>query len=464
MVRARTDTHHALRTRKNIRAQATSLPQIFSNPLIPGINCITFPFSTQIGPLVEPAQIAQISEVSKSLETWLRLAHVSLPVASQDSSLEVASVGWADRLPLVAESLSAMFLEGLYSNNLLFYQRSCSLVNDIISALNMASAVRHSFSAISTGSCLHSIVTKLGEEFVVFNQVCYMLYGLKIAWENQFRIWRNTHNAEVVSILKQKLDILKTGRDNFLLRTTTPISITSTDLALLADEQRVSVGVLDAYVMILRDRFEHIPSVEGIFTCFLPTRFSSTYLAEYQSGSRKKTLTPIFKPDDSVASVDLRALQNRWCRGNLRLVVPMCRHHGHWIVAVIEGAHRRVTVLDSWEQTFTDSQRQRSGNLKYEFLVQTLQNMWEGLEKLWGGRERHETIPWTLQPHVEVPWQDAKNFYDCGIYMILFMIHLGYSPCINGDNVPVRYHIPKRSSNLAGFRLLLLDELQSDCL
>ncbi|KIK51846.1 hypothetical protein GYMLUDRAFT_251696 [Collybiopsis luxurians FD-317 M1] len=330
------------------------------------------------------------------------MAHVSLPDAP-DPSVEVVSVQWADRLPLVAESLSETFLEGLYSNNLLFYQRLHSLFNDILSALNMASAVRHSFSAVSRSSCPHPIATKLANELFVFNQVCSMLSGLKIAWEIQFRSWKNFHSPEVASILKQKLDILKTSRDNFFLRTTPPICITLTDLVLWADEQRVSIGVVDTYVMILRDRFEHIPSAEGTFMCYLPTCFSSTYLSEYQSGNKKKTPTPIFNSDGLVASSDIRALQTWWCRGNLRLVVPMCQHNGHWIVAVVEGAHRRVTVLDSWEKTFEESQRQQNARKsKYNFLVQTLKNMWEGLEKLWGGRERHETVPWTLLPHVEV--------------------------------------------------------------
>ncbi|KIK55400.1 hypothetical protein GYMLUDRAFT_62541 [Collybiopsis luxurians FD-317 M1] len=174
------------------KTEATLLPEICSDSICHTntlAEIVTFPFGTHIGPLMGSAQVIQISKVSKSLETWLKMVHVHLPGINQDSSAEVTVVQWANHLPIIAESLSGIFLEGLYSNNLLFYQHSCALLNDIISALNMASAVRDLFSAASRDACLHPIAVKLADELLMFNEVCAMATGLKIAWEIQLRIW-----------------------------------------------------------------------------------------------------------------------------------------------------------------------------------------------------------------------------------------------------------------------------------
>lgn len=57
------------------------------------------------------------------------------------------------------------------------------------------------------------------------------------------------------------------------------------------------------------------------------------------------------------------------------------------------------------------------------------------------------------------PHQSNSN--DCGIYAILFMIHLRYSNKINDSiSVPNRYLLPEETiPHLDGHRLLLLEEM-----
>lgn len=53
-----------------------------------------------------------------------------------------------------------------------------------------------------------------------------------------------------------------------------------------------------------------------------------------------------------------------------------------------------------------------------------------------------------------------QNSYDCGVYSILYMVHLTLGDTINHVGVPRQYQIPESVPNLNGFRLLLLEEME----
>lgn len=59
---------------------------------------------------------------------------------------------------------------------------------------------------------------------------------------------------------------------------------------------------------------------------------------------------------------------------------------------------------------------------------------------------------------LQYPFQ--LNIYDCGIYSILYMLHLTVADRINHASIPSQYIIPEGVSNLNGFRLLLLEEME----
>lgn len=53
-----------------------------------------------------------------------------------------------------------------------------------------------------------------------------------------------------------------------------------------------------------------------------------------------------------------------------------------------------------------------------------------------------------------------KNGYDCGVYSLLYVIHLMHAHEVNDSSVPKQYHIPETIDNLNGFRLMLLEEME----
>ena len=68
-------------------------------------------------------------------------------------------------------------------------------------------------------------------------------------------------------------------------------------------------------------------------------------------------------------------------------------------------------------------------------------------------------VPSTILKDSKYPLQ--LNSYDCGVYTILYMVHLTLGDTINHVGVPRQYHIPADVPNLNGFRLLLLEEMES---
>ena len=59
-----------------------------------------------------------------------------------------------------------------------------------------------------------------------------------------------------------------------------------------------------------------------------------------------------------------------------------------------------------------------------------------------------------------IQYPRQMNGCDCGVYALLYIIHLMHSDTINDSNVPKQYHIPERADNLNGFRLMFLHEME----
>ncbi|KIK60653.1 hypothetical protein GYMLUDRAFT_244225 [Collybiopsis luxurians FD-317 M1] len=122
----------------------------------------------------------------------------------------------------------------------------------------------------------------------------------------------------------------------------------------------------------------------------------------------------------------------------------------HWVIGAICGASSTIEIFDSLVGD--------SSTLAYQKAYENMKKLWTILAGAWSKTPDILDQEWKLVIPSKIPWQGNNS--DCGIFAIMYLIHLGYGPEINHEQVPILYRLRRYSENMAGMRLLLLKELE----
>ncbi|KAJ3834478.1 hypothetical protein F5878DRAFT_664730 [Lentinula raphanica] len=281
-----------------------------------------------------------------------------------------------------------------------------------------------------------SLADLVFDEQVLFRRASLVFLAMSQSLERTINSWKDTHPLVADVLLNKRISALQEASKAYTISKTLwndEHTINHEDLARMSSLKWLNSKLIDVFV----SKFNHC-------VAYLDTNFAYHYIL------------PASKPHDTLKNSQGRirykplkdqALQSRFENENVSLIFPLNMNNSHWFVGVICRASSTIQILDSLGRGDMDIRA-------YHTAYKNMQAVWKVLVDAW---------PETLGVQAQLRWKleihSKVNDSDCGIFAIMFMMHLGYGPHINHEQVPVSYRLPSQSSNLAGLRLLLLEEL-----
>ncbi|KAJ3992025.1 hypothetical protein F5050DRAFT_1811908 [Lentinula boryana] len=210
--------------------------------------------------------------------------------------------------------------------------------------------------------------------------------------------------------------------------------ISHDDLDRLEPMKWLNSVLMDVFVSKLNVKFA-LP-VYDQRVAFLDSTFTLHYILP-----ATKSHDTLKNPAGSIRSKPLKALQHRFKDKGITLIFPPNVNNTHWLVGAIFRASSTIGIFDS---LIGESSNQAYHKLAYE----NMKKVWKVLAEAWFKDLHVPDQEWKFVVHTKIPKQG--NVSDCGVFAIMYMIHLGYSSQINQEQVPLAYRLPVHSENLAG--------------
>ncbi|KAJ3888959.1 hypothetical protein GG344DRAFT_79276 [Lentinula edodes] len=332
-----------------------------------------------------------------------------------------------------------MFNTWIHSQKLNNYRQAIRFIMILQKSVNVSSDLQseiHSLFAFGFNACLYH---GLQRQLRALTEVHGVIVGLSASLQAILTRWRVDRSKFPRNILSQEVAYLEEIGYEFDIPHMG--KLTAQHWSYFKPLAWVNDEVINTCIGIWKSRFQRQKDL-----VYLQTWFSPKFITGQDS----------FPPVDDLPQ--LLKWTKDWYQcfhQGMVLVIPINIHSNHWIVATMDTRNLTISILDSSALT-PKNQNLSWEQSSYDQIFKRLHILGN---KLYAASTKAEetSIEWKNQPFVNVPLQN--NAYDCGIFAIFYMLHLGYSSEINGHKVPSKYHLPNLHHDLSGHRLLLMEEM-----
>ncbi|KAJ3767649.1 hypothetical protein FB446DRAFT_707648 [Lentinula raphanica] len=395
--------------------------------------------------LPPPGMLATcLNDLGESLEHWFLETGFPLP-RSEAERASFTFESWLEKLDEAITVKSQYHWKKLISGELESYQfilnerarfrdievHRTQLLKIFLEAIKLCRAEGHS-----------SLEAIISHQHLLFKRASLAFLAMSQGLERTVNSWKDMHSAVADTLLSKRISVLQGASKEYMFPKTTwndEHSINHDDLDRMLSLKWLNSNLMNVFISKLNAKFSHPNGQQCV--AYLDTNFAYHYVLP-----ASKPHHTLKNSEGEIRSKPLKALKPRFENGNIRLIFPLNMNNTHWFVGSICGASSTIQVFDSLERESANTQ-----------LYQTAYKVWKVLVEAWSDTLGNQEQEWKLEIHSKIPRQ--VNNSDCGIFAIMYMLHLGYGPHINNEQVPVSYRLPSQSKNLAGLRLLLLEEL-----
>ncbi|KAJ3831394.1 hypothetical protein F5878DRAFT_647670, partial [Lentinula raphanica] len=278
-----------------------------------------------------------------------------------------------------------------------------------------------------------SLEAIISHQHLLFKRASLAFLAMSQGLERTINSWKDMYPAVADALLS------KGASKEYTFPKTTwndEHSINHDDLERMLSLKWLNSNLMNVFISILNAKFSDPNSQQCV-------AYLDTYFAYHYVLPASKPHHTLKGSKGEIRSKPLKALKPRFENGNIRLIFPLNVNNTHWFVGSICGASSTIEVFDSLE-------RESASTQIYQTAYKNMRQVWKILVEAWSDTLGNQEQKWKLEIHSKV---------NCGVFAIMYMLHLGYGPHINNEQVPVSYRLPSQSENLAGLRLLLLEEL-----
>ncbi|KAJ3780263.1 hypothetical protein GGU10DRAFT_380919 [Lentinula aff. detonsa] len=369
------------------------------------------------------------------------------PTASPSRQSEVDH--WVDRMNSASSQQADRYWRNLISENLDLYMSTITERYNFRELESMAKHLSNEFYDLAKLFDIHgdqTIAAVIIEQRSLYCRASLVFLAMCQSLDRSINSWRSTHSQSTCILLSAKLSALKAKDKQYAIPRTAwndDHIISHDDLDRLEPMKWLNSVLMDVFVSKLNVKFA-LP-VYDQRVAFLDSTFTLHHILP-----ATKSHDTLKNPAGSIRSKPLKALQHRFKDKGITLIFPLNVNNTHWLVGAIFRASSTIGIFDS---LIGESSNQAYHKLAYE----NMKKVWKVLAEAWFKDLHVPDQEWKFVVHTKIPKQG--NVSDCGVFAIMYMIHLGYSSQINQEQVPLAYRLPVHSENLAGMRLLLLEEL-----
>ncbi|KAJ3831613.1 hypothetical protein EV361DRAFT_955508 [Lentinula raphanica] len=435
--------------------------------VVPSITILSRTISTTSS----DSSFPKLEILAQNIRRWFVEARISLPSSSAEPLPPSEVDKWVEEINLVYGQRAEQHWANLVSGNLESYLLSMREQKQLHHLEEFRKQLAQEFQDVAVLCDAHgysSLSSAIRDQQRIFRRVSLEFIAMNQGVERTTHSWRDTHPQTAVVLLEQvRLEYYQTmnlksyiGFQPFqfvsLLKSKSgcyqiPRSlwndghiIRPSDLDAMLAMKWLNSSLIDAFISKLNVKFSGPHQHRNV--AFFETSFATHYV--YPGTKPHHTLT---NAQGSMKYRPLKALRDRFTDGNVTLICPVNASNTHWfIVALCAGDSFTVNVMDSLHG---------SGPVFPPYLTayENLKILWKTILMTWFKGSEIEDREWKLVVHSDIPRQ--RNNSDCGVFALMYMMHLGYGPRINNECVPISYRLPEASDDLAGIRLLLLEEL-----
>ncbi|KAJ3918830.1 hypothetical protein F5877DRAFT_78658 [Lentinula edodes] len=400
-------------------------------------NPITIEFLTgrlDLSQVRHPSSMKQLKDLGSKLTQW----RVSLEFPPDFFTLRYPREQNQHALQFAFQK-TEMFNTWIHSQKLNNYRQAIRFIMILQKSVNVSSDLQseiHSLFAFGFNACLYH---GLRRQLRALTEVHGVIVGLSASLQAILTRWRVDRSKFPRNILSQEVAYLEEIGYEFDIPHMG--KLTAQHWSYFKPLAWVNDEVINTCIGIWKSRFQCQKDL-----VYLQTWFSPKFITGQDS----------FPPVDDLPQ--LLKWTKDWYQcfhQGMVLVIPINIHSNHWIVATMDTRNLTISILDSSALT-PKNQNLSWEQSSYDQIFKRLHILGN---KLYAASTKAEetSIEWKNQPFVNVPLQN--NAYDCGIFAIFYMLHLGYSSEINGHKVPSKYHLPNLHHDLSGHRLLLMEEM-----
>ncbi|KAJ3817489.1 hypothetical protein F5880DRAFT_1618227 [Lentinula raphanica] len=389
-----------------------------------------------------------LNTLSVSVRRWFLDADLPLPSRRNEAEPEQLQIdNWLVQLNESIMAKSKSHWQNLMSGQLESYQSVLdqrAKFRDIAMNRRLLLDAFRGATELCKAEGQSSLTDLVFHEEVLFRRASLVVLAISQNLERTINSWKDTHPLVADVLLNKRISALQEASEEYTIPKTAwndEYTINHEDLARMSSLQWLNSKLIDVFISKLNAKFSY-PLDSQQCVAYLDTNFAYHYIL------------PASKPHDTLKNSQgrirykpLKALQSRFENEKISLIVPLNMNNSHWFIGVICRASSTIQIYDSLGRGKLDTQT-------YHTAYKNMQEVWQVLVDAW---------PETLGIQAQLRWKleiiSKINNSDCGIFAIMFMMHLGYGPLINHEQVPVLYRLPAQSRNLAGLRLLLLEEL-----
>ncbi|KAJ3712511.1 hypothetical protein C8R42DRAFT_753745 [Lentinula raphanica] len=352
-----------------------------------------------------------LNDLGKSVKHWFLETGFPLP----QSKAELANFtidGWLEDLNKVMTAKSQYHWENLISGDLESYQLIIDerarfrdievhrkvLLHTFIEAVKSCRAEGHS-----------SLAEIISYQNSLFRRTSLVFLAMTQSLERTINSWKDMYPS-VGDVLLSK----GAGKGYTFPKTTwnDEYIINHDDLDRMLSLKWLNSNLIDVFISRLNAKFSHPDSQQCV--AYLDTNFAYHYILP-----ASKPHHTLKNSEGEIRSKPLKALKARFENRNIRLIFPLNMNNTHWFVGSICGASSTMQVFDSLERGSANTQ-----------VYQTAYKVWKVLAEAWSDTLSNHEQRWKLEIHskrlsvYKIPRQ--VNNSDCGIFAIMYMLHLGY--------------------------------------
>ncbi|KAJ3714503.1 hypothetical protein C8R42DRAFT_726509 [Lentinula raphanica] len=356
-----------------------------------------------------------LNDLGESVKHWFLENGFPLP-RSEAELANFTIEGWLENLNKVMTAKSQYHWENLISGDLESYQLIIDerarfreievhrkvLLYTFLEAVKSCRAEGHS-----------SLAEIISYQHSLFRRASLVFLAMSQSLERTINSWKDMYPSVGDALLSKRISVLQGAGKEYRFPKTTwndEYIVNHDDLDRMLSLKWLNSNLMNVFISKLNAKFSHPGSQQCV--AYLDTNFAYHYIL------------PASKPHDTlknsegeIRSKPLKALKPRFEDRNIRLIFPLNINNTHWFVGSICGASSTMQVFDSLERGSANTQ-------VYQTAYKNMQQVWKVLAEAWSDTISNHEQRWKLEIHSKIPRQ--VNNSDCGIFAIMYMLHLGY--------------------------------------